>query len=42
VFAVAAEWFAIVVGIGAHPDPIHQTGVRLDLNLAIVTVVQSQ
>ena len=40
--AVAAEWFVIVVGIGAYADPIHPTGVRLHLNLAIVTVVESQ
>jgi hypothetical protein len=37
VLAAAPEGFAVVVGVGARTDPIHPIGVRLDLNLAILT-----
>jgi len=40
VLAVAPEGFAVVVG--ARSDPIHPLGVRFDLNLAILTAMESQ
>ena len=42
VLAAAPEGFAVVVGVGARTDPIHPIGVRLDLNLAILTAMESQ
>ena len=39
VLAVEPEGF--VVGVGARADPIHPIGVRLDLNLAILTAMES-
>ena len=39
---VAPEGFAVVVGVGARANPIHLIGVRLDLNLAILTSMESQ
>jgi hypothetical protein len=39
VLAAAPEGFAVVVGVGARTDPIHPIGVRLDLNLAILTAM---
>ena len=40
--AAAPGGFAVVVGVGARVDPIHPIGVRLDLNLAILTAMESQ
>jgi hypothetical protein len=38
--AVAPERFVVVVDVCA--DPFHPIGVRLDLNLAIFTIMESQ
>ena len=40
--AAAPEGFAVVVGVGTRTDPIHPIGVRLDLNLANLTALESQ
>ena len=42
VLAVAPEGIPVGVGVGARAGPIHPIGVRLDLNLAILTATESQ